>query len=113
MLQIPLTNDDLHYRVDVQLEGTTYSLDMDWNDRAGLWFLSLGLPTAEGTTSLMRACACVVGLPLTLGLVSDDWTGGALVIEGDRDPERYDWGTHARLYYASRAELVAVRDAAL
>lgn len=105
MILIPIAPESEHERYDVALEGTTYTLDLDWNERAGLWFLSLSLPTAEGSTSLMAACACVVGHPLTLGLATDNWTGGQLIVEGDRDPERNDWGTHAKLYYVSRTEL--------
>jgi hypothetical protein len=105
MILVPIDPENEHERYDVQLEGTTYTLDLDWNERAGLWFLTLSIASTAGSTVLMRSCACVVGHPLTLGLATDDWTGGQLVVEGDRDPEREDWGTHAYLYYATRAEV--------
>lgn len=110
MIQIEISPTSEHERYDVQLEGTTYTLDLDWNERAGLWFISISVATDTGPRYLMRSCPCVVGLPLTMGLVDDSWTGGGLTVEGDRDPEFLDWGTHAKLYYATAEELVGVAD---
>lgn len=111
MQLIQLSPESEHERYDVQLEGTTYSLDLDWNERAGLWFLSIGIPTGDDIIYLMRSCPCVINQPLTMGLVDDQWTGGAIVVEGDRDPEKDDWGTHANMYYATSDELAAVIEA--
>ncbi len=107
MIEIPLTPESDYTSVDVRLDGTVYTLTLDWNSRAGLWFMSLGIPAASGVNTLVSSVPMVCNLPLTLGLVDSSWVGGALIVVGDRDPDRSDWGTHAKLWYLTEAELNA------
>ena len=107
MLTISLPTDTTHYTIDVRLDGTVYALDLDWNERAGIWFLGIYLPTADDRAPLMLTCPCVVGIPLTLGLVDPRWAGGHLLVSGAVDPGREGWGSEADLVYLTHAEVAA------
>lgn len=107
MIEIPLAPESDYTAVDVRLDGTVFTLGLDWNERAGLWYLSIGIPAASGTLTLVSGVPMVCNVPLTLGLVDPSWVGGLLVVLGDKDPGHGDWGTHARLWYLTREEFNA------
>lgn len=39
--KIPVTSDNLNYRMTVEMDGSLYHLDFRYNDRAGAWFISV------------------------------------------------------------------------
>lgn len=94
--EIPLFIDLPEYEVETDLSGTTFVFRLQWNYRASLWFLDIYQPTNSARIPIALGCPCVIGYPLTLGLHA---FAGQLVIIGDRDPQRTDWGTRAKLVY--------------
>lgn len=97
--EIPTFTDADWYTLDVDLDGTVYSLRMMWSERAGCWLLDVREP---GGTAVVLGKPCVVGNLLTLGIGAP---AGQLLIIGDRDPLRYDWGTRAKLLYLDAEEI--------
>lgn len=102
---IPLFNDPEVYTLEVDMDGTLYSLRISWNERANCWFMDLYLPTQDASVAVALQCPLVCGYLLTLGV----WTNapkGQLCVIGERDPQRYDWDGRAKLIYIPLADLV-------
>jgi hypothetical protein len=94
---------------EVQLDGTNFAFDLEWNVRAGLWFMNLYLPQASGErTPITTGQAMVAQRPLLLGITHPDRPLGELVIRGERDPGRLDWNTYCVLMYVDQESLGAL-----
>lgn len=102
--EIPLLTDDPSYDVDVELDGTTYSLRLSWNVRADMWIMDMYLPTNAARIPVVLGQPCLLGLLLTLGTYLNA-PPGQIAIIGDRDPARNDWGTRAKMVYLDQAEI--------
>lgn len=102
---IALPTDDDFASIETRLDGTAYALDLSWNQRAGLWYMSIFLPRATGArVPILLGKALLAQQPLMQGLVNDDRPAGELFVRAERDPRRYDWNTFAILMYFDRAE---------
>ena len=103
---IPLPVDVDYPSVEVSLDGTTYVLELAWNRRAGLWYMSVYLPraTSEEAIPVKQGQAMVANRPLLLGCTHPDRPLGELWIRASRDPRRYDWGSYAYLVYYDQSE---------
>ena len=98
-IEIPTFVDVPTYSLSVTLDETVYALRLMWSERASCWLLDV---RSEDGTALALARPMVGGTVLNLGLGVPD---GALVVVGDRDPQRYDLGTRCKLVYFTAAEL--------
>ena len=106
MLVIPLVNNVPHYSLQVELDGATYGLELQWNFREEAWYASLSDAEGEPIAAGVRL---VVGFPL-FGRCKDsrmppgvfqaqDTTGGS------EDPGFTDLGARVQLYYFVEGEL--------
>ncbi len=103
---IPLRSDLPHFDLQVELEGTTYTLELRWNTRAEAWFLMV--IDAQGETVIRSGLRVVADHPLRLyeadrqppGLLVAADTSGA-----GEDPGLHDLGARVQLFYFTAAEL--------
>lgn len=49
-LEIPTRSDLTHYKLSVDLDGKSFTIELRWSPRASAWFMALG--DAEGTPLL-------------------------------------------------------------
>lgn len=106
MVVIPLVHDRPHYTQQVELDGSTFGLELQWNFREEAWYLSLA--DSEGQV-IVAGVKLVVGFPLMTrskdarmprGLFqAQDTTGGSA------DPGFADLGARVQLYYFAAGEL--------
>jgi hypothetical protein len=115
MYLLPTETEEENYSFEAELDGATYILQFNWNDRASAWFLSL---SKDDGTKLAS------GIKLTTGTVVFDWLvdldapiGRLYVYDSsltDADPGRYDLadGQRCQLLYIeySDLELLAAED---
>jgi hypothetical protein len=90
------------YTVDVDLDGEAYTLRFLWSPRAACWLLDV---RDDSGIAVVLGKPCVVGNLLTLGIGRP---AGQLTIIGDRDPQRFDWGTRCKLVYLTAADVEAL-----
>lgn len=99
MIEVPTFTDAPVYTLETELGEVSYTLRFYWSPRAAVWLMDIR--ELDGTAvALARPCVC--GHLLTLGIGTP---AGQLVIIGDRDPQRYDWGTRCKLVYVGEDEL--------
>lgn len=99
-LVIPITPDAPHFDLDVVLEGSSYRLELRWNERVGLW--SLSVYDAAGTL-LAAGRSVVLGAEL-LGRSGDARLppGSLFAIDTSgkgAEAGRLDLGTRVQLIY--------------
>lgn len=107
-ITIPLRNDLPRFDFQIDLEGTTYTLDFVWNFRGEYWSMSLldadGLPLVYGIAFLIGTALGKrhpgEGMPPGILEVLD--TSGQ-----QRDAGLNDLGSRVILLYHSAAELAA------
>ena len=97
--EIPTFTDLDVYTVEVDLSDVSYSLRFVWSERALLWIMDIRRVAED--EPVMLGVACVGGTVLNLGHGEPE---GSLVIIGDRDPQRYDWGTRCKLVYVQNSD---------
>jgi hypothetical protein len=61
MAQTIPTRTDPRYSIEVELDGTNFVLEFEWNDRATSWFLDV---LNEARERLLTGVRIVVGFPL-------------------------------------------------
>lgn len=107
MVIIPLINTRPHYTMQVELDGTTYGLELQWNFREEAWYLSLA--DSDGNP-INAGVKLVVGFPLLTRSKDARAPGGFFQAQdttgGDSDPGFADLGGRVQLYYFSAGELV-------
>jgi hypothetical protein len=92
--------------VDVTLDGTAYQLQLEWNSREALWYMSVYLPgaTEDTRTPILLGQPMVTGRPLLLGCVHADRPKGELVLVGAVDTDRTGFNTQTTLLYYDQSE---------
>lgn len=103
--EIPTTSDEPKYTQFVELEGTTYQLLLEWNARAGGWFLGIN---DEDGNSLAGSLRLVTNWPLLRQKTSPLLPPGeffAVTTDGLGDPGRDDLGNRCTLIYLEEADL--------
>jgi hypothetical protein len=101
--EILLDSTDPHFTVQVQLDGSSYTLELEWLEGAQAWFVSLLNPTAEPVLSGLKV---VVDWPFTWRYRTRGVPPGQLVFLADGDsvpPGRLDLGSRVKLYYVDAA----------
>lgn len=104
-LQIPVDSVDPSYDFQIDLEGVTYTLDFDYNERAQQWQMSILNSTGDALilgslplltdTSLLYQYVGIVELPPGSFFLFDD-------TNQNRNPNRDNLGTEVNLYYEER-----------
>ncbi len=106
---IPITADEPHQRFEVDLEGATFVLVLDWNQREGFWYASLELPDG---TQLLDGRKVVLGVPMFRRLTDPRRPPGDLVFidtsGADLEAGRLDLGTRVVAVYLDRADIDAL-----
>lgn len=107
MVVIPLVGDLPHYTQQVELDGATFGLELQWNFREEAWFLSLADGEGDAIASGLKL---VVGFPLITRCKDSRMPGGFFQAQdtagGDQDPGFSDLGSRVKLYYFSAGELI-------
>lgn len=103
---IPLRPDLLHYEMQVSLDETVYTLELQWSGREEAWYLNVRTEAGEPIYSGIKV---VVDHPLGMRcrdvrfppgmLVAHDTTGAR------QDPGIEDLGARVQLLYHEAAEL--------
>lgn len=106
-LVMPTRTDLARYSNDVELDGVTFKISMEWNDRDDGWYMSIadvdGVPLLSGRR-------VVLGVPL-ISLYRDSrlpaGTFVAIDTTGtDTEPGFGDLGERVKLLYIPKADLV-------
>lgn len=101
--EIVLDSADPHFTVQVQLDGSSYTLELEWLDAVGAWFVSLLNPAAEPVLSGLKV---VVDWPITWRHRTRGVPPGQLIFQADADsapPGRLELGARVKLYYVDAA----------
>ena len=93
---------------DVDLDGSTYTLQLTYVDAAQLWFLTLSLHTGDVSSAIARGLAMVSRQPLLSEVQIDGRPAGELIVSGDIDAGRNDLGGSCKLLYYDAAEIAAL-----
>lgn len=105
VFEIPLTSTDANFSHDVELDGTTYSLDFAFSDRSGLWYLSIFFLNNGARVPVALGLSLLSGYPLLAPVAHDNRPAGELQVQCDgRDPGRNDLGSFAHLLYYDASE---------
>lgn len=100
------TREDPRYSIEIELDGSSFFLDFEWNDRAESWFLDI---LNADRVMLLAGVRVVVGFPLINRyrdprLPKGDLT--AIVTSGsDLDPKFTDLGDRVQLLYTPIDEM--------
>jgi hypothetical protein len=101
-------NDTEAYSLDMELDGTVYTLDFLWNRRDESWVMSVYLP--DGTL-LAGNRKLVLGFPLLRGEIDSRLPPGVLILvdstESNDEPERDEVGGRCFLAYLDEEEVAA------
>lgn len=107
MVIIPLVNDRPHYTMQVELDGGTFTLELQWNFREEAWYLSLGDSEAD---PIVAGVKLVVGFPLLTRCKDSRMPRGFFQAQDttgkNEDPGFADLGARVQLYYFSEGELI-------
>ena len=103
---IPTRTDWPHYALDCPLDGTTYHLDFDWNDRDNGWYLSISTPDG---TPLVSGRRLVLNFPLFSRYGNPQLSPGVLIAidttNTGQEPGVSELGTRVQLVYLTAAEV--------
>ncbi len=99
---IPVSPTAPHFSQQTALDGTTYLLDFDWNEREGAWYF--GISTAEGDPIAVGRRVCA-SWPLLRNVVDARRPVGEIFPTDSGpdgiDPAFADLGTRVTLVYVS------------
>jgi hypothetical protein len=106
---IPVRSDLPHHRLHSELDGVTYTLDLDWNQTDGHWYMTVGDKDGQPLAAGVRV---VVGWPLASRalagpagvLIAVDTSGQEL------DPSAAELGGRVQLLYVEAADVAALAD---
>ncbi len=104
-VEIPTKNIPF-YDLQVQLEDTTYTLEIRWNERAEAWFMAV--LDSEGVGVLQAGLRLVTSTPLAAYTTGRQPRGAFVVVDSTGDEEEPDldgMGDRWKLLYFSAAEL--------
>lgn len=107
MITLPTRTDLARYSFKVSLDAVNYTFEMEWNDRAGAWFITLLDGQGDILVSSVRV---VVGFPLLSKYVSLSGMPQGLLeavdtSETETDPGYADLGERVELTYTPLDEL--------
>ena len=106
MAQTIPTRTDPRYSIEVELDGTNFVLEFEWNDRAASWFLDV---RDEARVLLLAGVRVVVGFPLIARYRDPKLPKGdlsAVDTSGlDLDPALEDLGDRVLLIYTPFDEI--------
>lgn len=106
MIVIPMQANVARFRFRTELDGQTFTLAFDWNDRVSAWFFSL---YDENLAPLSQGVKVVLGLCLFSPLNGLGMPAGLLICEDTSslglDPGYYDLGERCKIHYYEADEL--------
>jgi hypothetical protein len=99
-LEVPTNNQLPAYKYTVTLDGTSYQLDFQWNDRMSKWFVSVSDPQGN----ILEAPVPIVATwPLFDRFKNQSIFPGTLFCLDtsgqNEDPGRFDLGDRCRMVY--------------
>ncbi len=111
VFRLPLDAEAPHSRRSVQLEGVSYLIDLDWNERNEAWFVSVYLDDA-GPTPIVQGFRVVIGSPVLRRVRTPPRPPGDILFIDtsgeDLDPGRDDVGARVQGLYYERADIEAL-----
>lgn len=100
------TRTDPRYQIEVELDGSSYLFDFEWNDRAESWFLDV---SSQNGTKLIAGIRVVVGFPLWNRYRNPELPSGDLsavdTSGANLDPKLEDLGDRVALVYTPFSEI--------
>ena len=97
--EIVLDSADPHFTVQAQLDGSSYTLELEWLEAVGSWFFSLYGAKGEPVLSGLKV---VTDWPITARHRTRGVPPGQLIFQGDghtAPPGRLELGERVKLYY--------------
>lgn len=105
-LYLPTRTDLARYSFDVDLDGSTFTFDFEWNDRDSGWYFSI---IDANANKLLSGRRVVLGYPLISIYRDIRLPIGTLVAidtsSKDEEPDFADLGNRVKLLYITKAEL--------
>lgn len=89
---------------DVELDGSTYQIDLVYNARVDQWFLWLAFRRDTDLVPILSGAGLVAGYAVLAGVQHPDRPLGELQCYGTIDPGRVDLGGRVLLLYYDSAE---------
>jgi len=100
VLELPTRRDLPAYQYQIELDGTTYTLFFNYNQRMEKWIMGVG--DAQGTR-LVAGVPIIVDWPLFNRFQSEDLPPGDIAAydssNQSEDPGRFDLGGRVRMIY--------------
>lgn len=96
---------------DVELDGSTYQIDLTYNARVDQWFLWLAFRQDTDLVPILSGAGLVADYPILLGVQHPDRPLGELRCYRAKDPGRTDLGGRILLLYYDAAEIAAIQAA--
>lgn len=90
---------------DVELDGSTYQIDLVYNQRVDQWFLWLAFRRDTELVPILSGAGLTANYPTLAGVQHPDRPRGELLPYGSTDPGRVDLGGRTLLLYLDAAEL--------
>lgn len=94
---------------DIELDGSTFRIDLVYNIRVNQWFISIAFRRETSTVPILSGAGLTAGLPILAGTQHPDRPLGDLLVQGSVDPGRMDLGGRCLLLYYDAAEINAAK----
>ena len=111
MVIIPVRPDLPSQRMQVVLDGTTYTLDLRWNGRTSSWMLDV---MTEDASPIAMGLKVVVNFPLGARCVDPRFPIGRIIArdtaQHDENPDVDDLGDRVQLIYFTALETLETGD---
>lgn len=112
-VRLPIDSIEPHSRREVQLDGASFTMDLDWNDREQGWHVSLY--TAAGEPLIEGHRVVIGGSPLRRVTKAGRPGGDIIFVDTSgtqEEPGRDDLGARVVALYYDATEIQALLDAA-
>jgi hypothetical protein len=105
IVSIPIDPSKRLQTFDVELDGSTYRIDLIYNHRVDQWFMNLAFRRETTVVPILTGAGLSALYPTLAGTQHPDRPGGELMPYGVVDPGRYDLGTKTLLLYFPKVDL--------
>lgn len=103
-IEIPTRSDLKAYELQIELDGTVYTLGLRFNERLGLWMMDIA---DANENDLLNGIPLLTNVPLTDDYVAEGLPPGRFICEDttgqNRDAGVEDLGNTVRLLYEEAA----------
>lgn len=99
IFEIPIDSLSEQQTFDVELDGSTYTIELVYSARVDQWFASVYFRRDTELVPILLGAGVVANYPLLAAVRHADRPAGDLVFRGTVDPGRLDLGDGVTLIY--------------